>query len=73
MTAPKKTAQYPEAEQSPSVPGIEKDIEKDKDAAAELAEKAARVRVKPTGVPVLDVKGKLILGFDQPAIEAALN
>ncbi len=52
---------------------VEKDIEKDKDAAAELAEKAARVRVKPTGVPVLDVKGKLILGFDQPAIEAALN
>lgn len=55
------------------VPFIEKDVEKDQAASQELARKAAAARVRPSGVPVLDIKGKLILGFDQPAIEAALN
>lgn len=50
----------------------EKDVEKDAGAAQELAQKAAAARVQPQGVPVLDVKGKLILGFDQQAIEQAL-
>lgn len=50
----------------------EKDVEKDSGAAQELAQKAAAAGVQPQGVPVLDVKGKLILGFDQQAIEQAL-
>lgn len=66
----RKAKQYLKAKK---VNFVEKDIEKDPDAAMELAEKAARVRVKPSGVPVIDVKGKLILGFDQPALEAALK
>lgn len=51
----------------------EKDIEKDPEASKELALKAAAAGVKPQGVPVLDIKGKLILGFDQQAIEAAIR
>lgn len=52
---------------------VEKDVEKDQAAARELAAKAAAAKVRPTGVPVIDVKGKLILGFDQPALDAALD
>lgn len=51
----------------------EKDIEKDPEASKELALKAAAAGVKPQGVPVIDVKGKLILGFDQQAIEQAIR
>jgi glutaredoxin-like YruB-family protein len=51
---------------------VEKDIEKDQDAAQELAQKAAAANVMPQGVPVIDVHGKLILGFDEAAIAAAL-
>lgn len=51
---------------------VEKDVEKDAEAAEELAQKAATANVKPSGVPVIDVRGKLILGFDEPALAAAL-
>lgn len=52
---------------------VEKDIEQDKDAAAELAQKARASGVQPGGVPVIDFRGKLILGFDQKALEAELR
>ena len=51
---------------------VEKDVEKDQQAAEELAQKAAAANVRPQGVPVIDVRGKLILGFDEAAIAAAL-
>ncbi len=51
---------------------IDRDIEKDEDAASELARKAQAAGVKPRGVPVIDVRGKLILGFDPRQIDAAL-
>ena len=51
---------------------VEKDVEKDQEAAEELAQKAAAANVRPQGVPVIDVRGKLILGFDEAAIAAAL-
>ena len=51
---------------------VEKDVEKDPEAAEELAQKAAAANVKPQGVPVIDVRGKLILGFDEPALAGAL-
>lgn len=51
----------------------EKDIEKDPEASKELAQKAARAGVKPQGVPVIDVRGKLVLGFDQNALDGALQ
>lgn len=51
---------------------VDRDVEKDEDAAAELARKARAAGVRPTGVPVIDVRGKLILGFDPRQIDAAL-
>ncbi len=51
----------------------EKDIERDPEASKELAQKAARAGVKPQGVPVIDVRGKLVLGFDQNALDGALQ
>jgi glutaredoxin len=51
---------------------VEKDIERDPEAEKELAQKAAAAGVNPRGVPVTDVRGKLILGFDTEGVEAAL-
>lgn len=51
---------------------IEKDVEKDEGAARELADKAAAAGAKVTGVPVIDVRGTLVQGFDQPRLERLL-
>ena len=52
---------------------VEKDIEKDQAAAQELLAKAKAAGVSPSGVPVLDVGGTLVQGFDQARIEALLE
>lgn len=51
---------------------VEKDIEKDPDAAQELSQKAAAAGVRVGGVPVTDVRGKLIVGFDERRLAASL-
>lgn len=51
---------------------IEKDIEKDPEAERELAQKAAAAHIDARGVPVTDVRGKLVVGFDTEAVDAAL-
>jgi len=43
------------------------DVTKDPEALKEMVEKSGQ-----RGVPVLDVKGTIIVGFDKDAIEAAL-
>lgn len=48
-----------------NIPFVEKDVEKDQGAAMELAQKAAAARVRPGGVPVIDFRGSLVLGFDK--------
>ena len=50
----------------------ERDIEKDSGAADELARKAQAAGVKPGGVPVIDVKGTLVLGFDEARLDQLL-
>ena len=52
---------------------VEKDIEKDRDAAAELKQKRAAAGIRSGGVPVIDVRGTLVLGFDQPKLEQLLS
>lgn len=49
-----------------------KDIEKDRQAAAELQAKAKAQGVRTGSVPVLDVGGQLIVGFDRARLEALL-
>ena len=51
----------------------ERDIERDPEALAELVEKARAIGVRPRGVPVLDVGGRLVLGWDPSALEQALE
>ena len=43
-------------------------VEKDQKAAQEMIEKSGQM-----GVPVLDINGKIIVGFDKRAIEKALK
>jgi len=44
------------------------DVSGDKEATNEMIAKSGQ-----TGVPVIDVDGKIIVGFDQDAIEGALG
>src|SRR5262249_9099715 len=55
---------------SRKIPSADKDVERDAAAARELAEKAARAGVPTDRVPVLDVRGRLLLGFDRARVEA---
>ena len=55
------------------IPFADKDIERDADAARELAAKAAKMGVPTDRVPVIDVRGRLLLGFDKARIEALLG
>lgn len=51
---------------------LAKDVEKDPGAASELVQKATAQGVRPSGVPVIDVYGKIIAGWSQSAVEQAL-
>lgn len=51
-----------------SIPFRDIDISKDTKAAAEMVRKTGQ-----QGVPVIDVNGKIIVGFDKPKLNAALG
>lgn len=51
---------------------VEKDIEKDQAAAVELRQKARKAGISASGVPVLDVGGTLMEGFNPARLEALL-
>jgi glutaredoxin-like YruB-family protein len=46
----------------------DKDVEKDAQFAQEAVSKSGQ-----TGIPVLDIDGTIIVGFDRPKIDAALK
>ena len=46
----------------------EKDVEKDPAFAQEAVEKSGQM-----GIPVLDIDGTIIIGFDRPTIDATLE
>jgi glutaredoxin len=52
------------------IPFIEKDIEADAEANAELM---AKINNDFRGVPVTDVAGDIILGFDRPKLQDAIK
>ena len=54
---------------SRNVPFVEKDIEKDAAAAAEMQRKAQAAGQTPHGIPVIDFRGHLLMGFDQATID----
>lgn len=55
------------------IPFADRDVEADPAAARELAEKAARLGVPADRVPVLEVRGRLLVGFDRARLEALLG
>ena len=55
------------------IPFADKDIERDAGAARELREKAARLGVPADRIPILDVRGRLLIGFDKSRLEALLG
>ena len=54
------------------VPFVEKDIDKDPTAAAEMRQKLARVGQPAGSIPVVDIKGRILVGFDPGAVDRAL-
>ncbi|MHB8873296.1 MAG: glutaredoxin domain-containing protein [Myxococcaceae bacterium] len=62
----KKAAQWLS---SRGIPFEEKDVEKDPEAARELAEKKRAAHRSGSGIPWIDAGGELISGFDERALE----
>ncbi len=55
------------------VPFIEKDIERDGGAAREMQAKLATAGMRGGSIPVLDGRGKVLVGFDERAVDRALG
>jgi glutaredoxin len=53
---------------------VVKDIEEDSGAAAEMREKLGRIgRSRERSIPVIDVRGQILVGFDRGAVDQALS
>jgi glutaredoxin len=52
---------------------VEKDVEKDSGAAHEMQEKLARNGLRAGSIPVIDVRGKVMVGFNPEEVESALG
>jgi glutaredoxin len=55
------------------VPYVEKDIEADANAAREMQSKLARAGKNGGSIPVLDVRGKIMVGFNPQEVDHALG
>jgi glutaredoxin len=52
---------------------VEKDVEKDSGAASEMQQKLARNGLRAGSIPVIDVRGKVMVGFNPQEVESALG
>jgi glutaredoxin len=52
---------------------VEKDVEKDPAASQEMRELLAKNGLRGGSIPVIDVRGKIMVGFSAPDIDAALG
>jgi len=52
---------------------VEKDVEKDSGAAREMQQKLARSGQRSGSIPVLDVRGKVLVGFNPQEVDSALG
>jgi glutaredoxin len=52
---------------------VEKDVEKDADAAHEMQSKLAKSGLRGGSIPVIDVRGKVMVGFNPAEIDTALG
>ncbi len=58
---------------SKGIPYVDKDVEKDPDAAREMQQKLAKSGLHEGSIPVIDVRGKVMIGFNPAEIDAALG
>jgi glutaredoxin len=54
------------------IPFAGRDIESDPSAVRELQEKASRFGIPTDRVPILDVRGRLLVGFDETRMDGLL-
>jgi glutaredoxin len=55
------------------IPYVEKDVEKDPGAAREMQTKLASNGLRTGSIPVIDVRGKVMVGFNAQEIDGALG
>ncbi|HWL84840.1 MAG TPA: glutaredoxin domain-containing protein, partial [Polyangiaceae bacterium] len=55
------------------IPYVEKDIEADHGAAREMQTKLAKAGLNGGSIPVLDVRGKVMVGFNPHVVDEALG
>ena len=55
------------------IPFVEKDVEEERGAYQEMQAKLQRAGLRGGSIPVLDVRGKVMVGFDPGAVEHALG
>lgn len=55
------------------IPFVEKDVEKDPGAAREMQDKLAKNGLHSGSIPVIDVRGKVMVGFNASEIDSALG
>jgi len=53
---------------SKNVPYVDYDVSRDRNAAMEMIQKSGQ-----RGVPVIDIEGNIIIGFDQQAIDRLIR
>ena len=58
---------------SKGIPYVDKDVEKDPAAAREMQQKLAKSGLHEGSIPVIDVRGKVMIGFTPAEIDAALG
>ena len=52
---------------------VEKDVEKDPGAEREMRSKLARAGMNTGSIPIIDVRGKILVGFSQESLDKALG
>jgi glutaredoxin len=52
---------------------VEKNVEQDREAAREMNQKLQRSGLRAGSIPVLDVKGKIMVGFNPRSVDEALG
>jgi len=55
------------------IPFVEKDVDDDRSAQTEMQGKLRRAGLPAGSIPVIDVRGKILVGFDPRAIDEALG
>ncbi len=55
------------------IPYVEKDIEKDPQAAREMQAKLKNAGMRTGSIPVIDVRGKVMVGFNPASVDEALG